>query len=50
MQTFAMVWSVSLLLTLMASPQRGSQWSSIGTEQSYNARPAGVSLPRFAER
>ncbi len=33
MQTFAMVWSVSLLLTLMPSPQRDSPRRLIGNEE-----------------
>ena len=33
MQTFAMVWSVSLLLTLMPSPQRDSPRRPNGNEE-----------------
>ena len=33
MQTFAMVWSVSLLLTLIPSSQRDSQRRSVGNEE-----------------
>ncbi len=44
MQTFAMVWSVSLLLTLMPSSQRDSPRSPIGNEEISQRAPGARQL------